>query len=136
MESHLTHRGTVESCSIYFYRSCNATKEQLGERETVSRATQRVIRCFVDWGVLQDTDKIGIYKATSEQLVDRKIAVWLIEAALIASDCSSQALGAISQTPALFPFIVNLTNPRDFEANNRLEFFYQGMNEKMVMLRR
>ncbi len=42
-------------------------KEQLGERETVSRATQRLLRCFVDWGVLQDTNEKGIYKPASVQ---------------------------------------------------------------------
>lgn len=111
-------------------------KEQLGDRETVSRATQRVLRCFVDWGVLQDTLEIGVYQPASVHLVDnRKIAMWLIEAALIASNSNSQALGVISQAPALFPFMVSPINPRDLEANQRLEFFHQGLDEKMVMLR-
>jgi hypothetical protein len=111
-------------------------KEQLGDRETVSRATQRVLRCFVDWGVLEDTAEIGVYQPVSVHLVDnRKIAMWLIEAALIASDSNSQAIGVISQAPALFPFMVSSINPRDLEANQRLEFFHQGLDENMVMLR-
>ncbi|BAY42150.1 hypothetical protein NIES2111_65460 (plasmid) [Nostoc sp. NIES-2111] len=111
-------------------------KEQLGERETVSRATQRLLRCFVDWGVLQDTDEKGIYQPASVQLVDNKrLVAWLIEAVLIASNSNSQALGVISQTPALFPFIVSPINLRDVEKNQRLEFFCQGLDESMVMLR-
>lgn len=110
-------------------------KEQLGDRETVSRATQRVLRCFVDWGVLQDTNQTGVYQHTSLQLVDHRITAWLIEAVLIASDSNSQSLGVISQTPVLFPFIVSSINPRDLEANLRLEFFHQGLDEKMVTLR-
>ncbi|MEA5598980.1 hypothetical protein [Rivularia sp. UHCC 0363] len=110
--------------------------EQLGDRQTVSRATQRILRCFVDWGVLQDTSEIGIYQSANTQSVDnRKLAAWLIEAALIASDSESQALGVISQTPILFPFTVSLINPRDLEMNRRLEFFCQGIDQKMVMLR-
>jgi len=112
-------------------------KEQLGERETVSRATQRLLRCFVDWGVLQDTNEKGIYQPASVQLVDnRRLVAWLIEAVLIASNSNSQALGVISQTPALFPFIVSPINLRDIEKNQRLEFFCQGLDENMVMLRR
>lgn len=111
-------------------------KEQLGERETVSRATQRLLRCFVDWGVLQDTNEKGIYQPASVQLVDnRRLVAWLIEAVLIASNSNSQALGVISQTPALFPFIVSSINLRDLEKNQRLEFFCQGLDENMVMLR-
>jgi hypothetical protein len=111
-------------------------KEQLGDRETVSRATQRVLRCFVDWGVLQDTREIGVYQPASVYLVNnRKIATWLIEAALIASNSNSQAIGVIIQAPALFPFMISPINPRDLEANQRLEFFHQGLDEKMVMLR-
>lgn len=110
-------------------------KEKLGERETVSRATQRVLRCFVDWGVLQDTKEIGIYQPASILIIDnRKLAAWLIEAAFVASDSSSQALSVISQAPALFPFIVNSISPRDFDSNQRVEFFHQGMDERMVML--
>ncbi|RUS92610.1 hypothetical protein DSM106972_098650 [Dulcicalothrix desertica PCC 7102] len=110
-------------------------QEKLGERETVSRATQRVLRCFVDWGVLQDTSEIGVYQPGLTQLIDnRKLAAWLVEAALVASDFDSQALSVISQTPALFPFVINSINPRDFEANQRLEFFHQGLDERMVML--
>lgn len=111
-------------------------KEQLGERETVSRATQRLLRCFVDWGVLQDTNEKGIYQPASVQLVDnRRLVAWLIEAVLIASNSNSQALGVISQTPALFPFLVSPINLRDVEKNQRLEFFCQGLDENMVMLR-
>ncbi|MBE8971003.1 hypothetical protein IQ277_33830 [Nostocales cyanobacterium LEGE 12452] len=111
-------------------------KEQLGERETVSRATQRLMRCFVDWGVLQDTNEKGIYQPASVQLVDnRRLVAWLIEAVLIASNSNSQALGVISQTPALFPFMVSSINLRDLEKNQRLEFFCQGLDENMVMLR-
>ncbi len=112
-------------------------KEQLGERETVSRATRRLIRSFVDWGVLQDTGEKGIYQPALAQSVDnRRLVAWLIEAVLIASDRNSQALGVISQAPALFPFTISPINLRDLEKNQRLEFFRQGLDENMVMLRK
>ena len=39
-------------------------REQLGERETVSRAARRILRALVDWGVLVETVNKGIYRGT------------------------------------------------------------------------
>jgi hypothetical protein len=111
-------------------------REQLGERETVARAARRILRCFVDWGVLQETMEKGIYQAAPVQSVkDKKLAAWLIEAGLVASGSGSGALKAIAQSPALFPFAVSLLNIIDLEGDGRLEFFRQGLDEDMVTLR-
>ena len=109
-------------------------KEQMGERETVSRAARCVLRCFVDWGVLQDTSEKGVYQAAPVRLVeDKKLAAWLIEAAIVASNSDCAVLAAIAQSPALFPFAyVNINN---LAGNDRLELFRQGLDEDMVMLR-
>ena len=37
-------------------------RERYGERETVSRATRRILRVFLDWGIMEDTTAKGIYK--------------------------------------------------------------------------
>lgn len=112
-------------------------KEQLGERETVSRATRRVLRCFVDWGVLQDTSEKGVYQAASVRLVDdKKLAAWLIEAALVGSNLDSGALRVITQSPALFPFAFGSVKSAELVGNDRLELFRQGFDEDMVVLRR
>jgi len=111
-------------------------REQLGERETVARAARRVLRCFVDWGVIQETMKKGVYQAAPVRPVkDKKLAAWLIEATLVASDSDSKALKAIAQAPALFPFAVGPLNFTDLEGNHRLELFRQGLDEDMVTLR-
>jgi hypothetical protein len=110
-------------------------KEQLGEREAVSRAARRVLRCFVDWGVLQDTSEKGVYQAASIQLEDKKLAAWLIEAALVASGSDSGVLRAIAQSPALFPFANVSVNITELVSNDRLELFRQGLDEDMVILR-
>ena len=36
-------------------------REEYGERETASRATRRVLRSFIDWGVLNETHDKGVY---------------------------------------------------------------------------
>lgn len=58
-------------------------REQYGERETVSRAARRVLRCYLDWGVLRATKMKGVYQqGLSLPLHDRKLIAWLIEASL------------------------------------------------------
>ncbi|MFQ5793951.1 MAG: hypothetical protein ACE5JP_02750 [Candidatus Bipolaricaulia bacterium] len=112
-------------------------REQLGERETVSRATRRVLRCFIDWGVLQDTKKEkGVYQPSPARSVkDKKLAAWLIEAALVASGSHSKSLKELAQSPALFPFSINLSNITDLEDSNRLELFRQGLDEDVVVIK-
>lgn len=111
-------------------------REQLGERETVRRATRRVLRCFFDWRVLEDTDKKGVYQASRiHQVSDTRLLGWIIEAALIASGVSSASLRAITGNPALFPFALGSTSARELEANARLEIYRQGLDEDMVRLR-
>ncbi len=112
------------------------TRELMGERETVARATRRVLRCFADWGVLEDTEEPGICRASSTfSLDDSKLAAWLIEAALISNGSNSRALRAIKDTPALFPFVVGTLNVVELEENPRLELFRHGLDEDVVSLR-
>lgn len=111
-------------------------REQLSERETVARAARRVLRCFIDWGVLQETKTKGVYQSASARpVMDRKLAVWLIEAILRASESTAVPLKAIVQSPALFPFVVGPLSIGDLEEHDRLEWFRQGLDEEMVMLR-
>lgn len=110
-------------------------REQLGERETVARAARRVLRCFIDWGMLQETKAKGVYQAASVRSVtDKKLAAWLVESMLRASDSAAILLKAIAQSPALFPFVVGALSTHDLEGHNRLEWFRQGLDEEMVML--
>lgn len=110
--------------------------ELMGERETVSRATQRILRCFVDWGVLEDTQNRGISKANKRiTLEEDALTTWLLEASLISTGSSSGILKAVTDTPALFPFIISPISPRVFEHNNRVELFKQGLDEDILILR-
>jgi hypothetical protein len=111
-------------------------REQLGERETVVRAARRVLRCFIDWGVLQETKEKGVYHAAPlRSVIDKKLAVWLVEASLLAGGSKVAPLKAITQAPQLFLFSVGPIGVADLEGYNRLEWFRQGLDEEMVMLR-
>ena len=112
-------------------------REQFGERETVARAARRLLRCFIDWGVLQDTPVRGLYEARPvKPIADPSLAAWLIEAILLTSGANAKPLQAMIQSPALFPFSINLPLTTRLAENKRLELFRQGLDVDMVSLRR
>ena len=78
-------------------------REQLGECETVARAARRVLRCFIDWGVLQETQEQGVYHAVPvRSATGKKLAAWLIEATPLAGGSKVAPLKAVTQAPMLF----------------------------------
>ena len=101
------------------------------------RAARRTLRCFVDWGVLQEATEKGVYEGTPPRCVQNTtLAAWLIEAVLTASGVQADTLSGITQGPVLFPFAVEFPSTTIVESRNRLEVFRQGFNETMVTLRR
>ncbi len=112
-------------------------KEELGERETVARATRRILRCFVDWGVLQDTGERGIYRATPRLPVkDKRLKSWLIEAVLISCGFNSLPLRSVFEKPVFFPFKIKQITSRELESNSQLDFFRHDLDEDMVTVRK
>ncbi len=112
-------------------------REQLGERETVARAARRVLRCFVDWGVLEDTGDKGVYRPAPVRAVrDARLAAWIIEATLHATRAQSAPLRALVQAPALFPLDLGGAPVGALRENGRLELMRQGLDEDVVQLRR
>jgi hypothetical protein len=90
----------------------------------------------VDWGVLQETRKKGIYQATPARLIqDKRLAMWLIEATLLTNGTDTGALKTLIQTPTLFPFRLAPLYATDLEGHHRLEVFRQGLDEDMITLR-
>ena len=111
-------------------------RELFGERETVSRAVRRVLRSYVDWGVLRETAQKGTYEqGTVRGFEDPQVVTWLISAALIASGINSAPLAAITQGPALFPFQLARPSTKDLEECSRLECFRQALDDDTVVLR-
>jgi hypothetical protein len=110
-------------------------REQLGERETVARAARRILSSFVDWGVVKKGGKKGIYQGTPNRAIkDKRLAIWLIEGALISSGLKSIPLKMLTQTPSLFPVRISSPNIEEFRFNERLEVYRQGIDEDIVML--
>ncbi len=97
-------------------------RETYGERETVSRAVRRVLRTFVDWGVLLEAEKKGLYRAAKERrTANGPLTTWLVEAALIADGAATRSLQALLQSPSLFPIELQAVTPHQLSRTRHFE---------------
>jgi hypothetical protein len=113
-------------------------REQYGERETVSRAARRVLRSFLDWGVLQETGSKGVYSSgIALSVEDPQRIAWLTEAALHARTNGSAPLYDLLNSPSLFPFRIRRVLASTVEAASpRIEVLRHGLDDDFVMLRK
>jgi len=111
--------------------------EQYGERETVFRATRRILRSFVDWGVLTETGIKGVYEQPSRLVVDdRGLKAWLVEASLHARREGSALVKDLLESPGLFPFEFAPAGDDDlFRSSPRLEIVRFGLDGDVAVLR-
>lgn len=126
-------QGTANSTQIQ-----RRMKETYGDREIVARATRNVLRSFVSWGVLQETDKKGVYNAGAVLSIDDpRLIVWLTEAAIHARVNGLVQLRDLLDGPSFFPFRITPIHAENIKAaSSRLEFFRHGLDEDFVMLRK
>ena len=113
-------------------------REQYGERETVSRAARRILRSYVDWGVLAETSRKGVYTyGLRLEVRNRDLISWLLEAVLCAKANDSAPIKDLLESPALFPFrLGKITGELAVRTNPRLEYMRLGLNDEMLMLRK
>jgi hypothetical protein len=113
-------------------------REQYGERETVSRAARRVLRSYLDWGVLEETGKKGIYTAGQVLVLDNvQLVSWLVEALLHSHPKGSGSLKSLLESPCLFPFIVKpMPIQHSLRNSTRVELVRHGLDEDFIMLRK
>jgi len=112
-------------------------REQYGERETVSRAARRILRSYLDWGVLQKKGVKGIYRAGSPlALDDIRLIAWLVEASLHTRPNGSAPLRALLDSPSLFPFKFKPIPAGSLVAvSSRLDTIRHGLDDDLVVLR-
>jgi len=114
------------------------SRELYGERETVSRATQRILRTYFDWGALQETGTKGVYSAGKTIAVkDPQLAVWLIEAALYVRVNRSAPLKELFNNPCLFPIRIKPMHAENLEAvSPKLDLFRHGLDNELIILKK
>ncbi|MGI9859875.1 hypothetical protein SDD30_00650 [Moorella naiadis] len=112
-------------------------REQYGERETVSRAARRILRSFIDWGVLCETKTQGVYtQGPTMSIADPRLAAWLIEAFLHTRANGCAPLQDLVASPGLFPFhLEHLATASLLAASPRLDLLRHGLDDELVMLR-
>jgi len=110
---------------------------QYGERETVFRATRRVLRSYIDWGVLGETGTKGVYEQSSRLVVDDPgVKALLVEASLHARPEGSGLVKDLLESPALFPFRFAAAGDDDLmRSSPRLEIVRFGLDGDVVVLR-
>lgn len=113
-------------------------REQYGERETVSRATRRVLTSYRDWGVLQETDSKGVYTFGTTLSVDNpRLIAWLTEASLHSRANGSAPLRDLLDGPSFFPFRIKPIQAESLvAASSRLDLLRHGLDDDLVMLRK
>lgn len=108
--------------------------ERWGQRSTTERAAQRIVRSWIDWGVLKETAQRGTYTPGRRLEARGALAAWLIEALLVAGDADSQSVTKARTNPQLFPFELCVTG-HELRRAPRLVVHRQGVDEDVVALR-
>jgi hypothetical protein len=112
-------------------------KEDYGERETASRAARRVLRSFIDWGVLKETRDKGVYaQGNGYQIENPRLIAWMVEANLCARMNGSASMKDLLDSPSLFPFrLAHISAEHVGSLSTRLDILRHGLDEDLVMLR-
>ena len=112
-------------------------KEKYGDRQTVSRRARYVIRSFITWGVLQDSESLGCYEKKSPIIInDRDLAVLMLEAALHAVPEGKGSLSVLLNNPAFFPFqLPRITGDIISQTNDRIDIVRYGLDEDLLKLK-
>ncbi len=124
-------QGTAAAAQVQ-RRAC----EKYGERETVSRAARRVLRTFVDWGVLAEGPERGVYVAGQTLAITHPyLTAWLVEAALYTEEIGRASVQALLQSSAFFPFRLDAYSPGILARADRIELVRHGLDDDMLILR-
>ncbi len=105
-----------------------------GERSTLERAGQRVVRSMVQWGALQDTGSRGFYEAgPRRRKVGSAVGILLVEALLVDAEEQAIQLDQLTGHPALFPFDLDL-NASHVRCASQFRVHRQGLDSDFVEL--
>ena len=108
-------------------------REQFGERETVARAARRILRVFIDWSVLLETGKKGVYRgAEKHEVGGSTLSVWAIRAVLAAKGGKPRPVPTLLHGPHLFPFDIGLPPTMELEACDAIEITRHGLNHEVL----
>ena len=106
-----------------------------GERSTLTRAAQRIVRSMIQWGVLRDTDTRGMYEAVpGARRIGPDVGTLLLEALLLDAEEASIPFDQLVGHPALFPFDVQL-NAGHVRNAPQFQVHRQGLDSDFIEIR-
>ena len=113
-------------------------KEEYGERETASRAARRVLRSFIDWEVLNETQDKGVYAQGKQYSVEEpRLIAWMVEATLHSRSNGSAATKDLLESPRIFPFrLAHISAEHVASSSSRLDMLRHGLDDNLVMLQK
>jgi hypothetical protein len=105
-------------------------QESWGQRTTLERAVQRLLRTFANWGVTRSLPSAGhVYQATPpHQTSNSELALWFLECLL---HDRQLPLAELVQSPAAFPFDL-ADHAAGVRRSNRFDVSRQGLDLEMV----
>jgi len=108
-------------------------REQHGDRDFVDRITRYDVSSFLDWGVITETKKGGVYIRNKQtQPKNAEQLAWLAEAVLISRDKTQMAFSELRHHPILFPVVIESWNAPALRSNPRLKVVRQNLNDDVV----
>jgi hypothetical protein len=106
--------------------------ENWGQRSTLQRTTQHVMRSFIDWDVLRSADEHSSYELVPPRSTKSQVlALWLLECALQAHEAEQVSLRELGQLSYTFPFDL-LPFISEIRRSKRFEITRQGLDLEMV----
>ena len=109
-------------------------REEWGDRSTMTRAVQRVIRSMVQWGALADGDDRGVYVAAKKTTaVPATVGELLLEALLLRHDGESVPVDQALRHPGFFPFRLEL-RAHQLRRSPRFDIHRQGLDMDVIAL--
>jgi hypothetical protein len=110
-------------------------REQYGDRDFVNRISRYNISSFLDWGIIEETKKKGVYLLGKQaRLKNGEYLAWLTEAILISCGETQTTFSKLCHHPVLFPVSVAMFNVSALQGNPRLKLARHGLSEDIVFL--
>jgi hypothetical protein len=113
-------------------------KEQYGDRDTIGRYAKYVIRAFVYWNVLKESDDKGCYtQGNINKTMDEEVIALMFEAVLLAQEDGKSTINDVTNSPGLFPFTcISLTSSQLVSLNPRLSVSLFSIGDEYIFLNR
>ena len=103
-----------------------------GQRSTVIRALQRIVRSMVDWQTLIEAPARGHFEAAPPIATSSKpLQLWFLRACLQASRTEMVDADQLLSLPMAFPFTVTIKKP-DLRRSNAFVIHRQGIDMDMI----